>query len=74
VLDAATRLLHGLVGALDPQVALARVDLDVEILPQQLGVAIVRAEDQDRLVVRAQRDGGFRRIQGAKLRLAVWRR
>jgi len=74
VLDATARLLHRLVGALDPQVALARVDLDVEVLPQQLGVAVVRPEDEDRLVVRAQGDGGFRRIQGAKLRLAVLRR
>ena len=62
MLDAPARFLHAFVGALEAQVSAAREDLDLQILPQQLGVAVVRTEDQDGLVVRAQRDGDLGQV------------
>ena len=51
MVDASSRFLDLFVNALEPEIALARVDLDLEVLPQQLRIAVIRAEDQNRLVV-----------------------
>ena len=59
VLDTALGLGHPEVAALEAQIPALGEDLDVEVLTQQLGVPVVRPQDEDGLLVGFQGDRDF---------------